>query len=354
MLRGLDRDSRAALALIFMRGGALPSPIERVAEVSDVLTRFGSDLGNCITALESLTGSLVRYANYKQAGAAWVFRHPTVEDAVGEMLRRSPELLEIYLRGSDTKELIDQITCGDVGLEHSLVVPAALFTTVVMKLRSYTETEFSNKGRWWDGHSRIDMFLARRCVDEFLRLYLHQVPAILARVADPPLALESATEVDVAVRLFEAGLFPEHYRKTFVNTICAYAIEGDDASALGNTVLRKMFVGSEWNDLLESVRSELVPRLTSVRRNWESNSYSDPEAIMQGFLDLVAAVGTVLPEDEEAGLILERERQRAEVWIAEHTEEPRPKAILPTLSPAGEPPIANHFSERSIFDDVDE
>src|ERR1039458_6799984 len=353
VLRGLDRDSKAALALIFMGGGALPSPIEGVAEVSDALGRFGSDLGKCITALESLTGSLVRYANYKQAGPAWVFRHPTVEDAVGEMLRSSPELLGIYLRGSDTEDLIGQITCGDVGLEHALVVPTALFDTVVTKLQAYAETKFPKRSRWWDGWDRIDIFLARRCDDEFLRLYVREVPDILDRVADPPLALESATEVDVAVRLFDAGLLPERYRKTFVETICAYAIEGDDASALGKLALRKMFVGGEWDDLLERVRSELVPSLGSVRRNWETNSHDDPESIMQGFLDLVSAVGTVLPKDEQIRLILDREQQRAHEWIAEHAEESGSTRTLPTLSPGEDSPIASQPSERSIFDDVD-
>jgi hypothetical protein len=153
--------------------------------------------------------------------------------------------------------------------------------------------------------------------------------------------------------LFDAGLLPERYRKTFVETICAYVIEGDDASALGKVALRKMFVGGEWDDLLERVRSELVPSLGSVRRNWETNSHDDPESIMQGFLDLVSAVGTVLPKDEQIRLILDREQQRAHEWIAEHAAETGSTRTLPTLSPGEDSPIASQPSERSIFDDVD-
>jgi hypothetical protein len=335
-----------------MRGGRLPSPIENVAEVSEVLARFGSDFGTCITALESLAGSLVRYSNYNQGGAAWVFRHPTVEDAVGAMLRQNPELLGIYLRGSAIDELINQISCGDVGLEHALVVPRGLYGTVLTKLRAYAET-LPGKVRLRDEWGRINMFLARRCDNEFLGLCVPELPIILDRVANPPLALESATEVDVAVRLFEAGLFPEEYRKAFVETICSYAVEGDDASALANMVLRKMFVGSEWDDLLKRVRSELVPRLGAVRGNWESYSDSDPESIMQGFLDLVSAVRIVLPQDKQIHVILERQRESAEAWIAEHTDQPRPIRALRPLSPGGESPTASRLIERSLFDDVD-
>jgi energy-coupling factor transporter ATP-binding protein EcfA2 len=352
VLRSLDQDNKAALALIFMRGGALQSPIEGSVEVSDVLARFGSDLGACITALQSLAGSLVRYARSDHA-PVWKFRHPTVEDAVGEMLKENPELLGIYLRGSNIEVLLDQISCGNVGWEHALVVPAMLFPIVVTKLRAYSDTKFPSKGGWWGGWGRIDMFLARRCDAEFLKLYVSEVPATLDRVADPPLALESATEVDLAVRLFETGLFPEQNRKAFVETIGSYAVEGDDAGALQNPALRKLFVGKEWNDLLERVRSELLPNLGRVRRNWESNSYGDPESIMQGFLDLVSAVQKSLPEDQQIRDPLEVQRQKAEEWIAEHTEERRPTSVLAPLSPISEIPAATYLSDRSIFDDVD-
>ena len=63
VLRGLDGDSKAALALIYMRGGKLESPIAlRVSEI-DALARLGSDLGSSRAALEALTGSMVLHSN---------------------------------------------------------------------------------------------------------------------------------------------------------------------------------------------------------------------------------------------------------------------------------------------------
>ena len=59
VLQGLDADSKAALALIYMRNDRLESPIELQPSETEALERLGSDLGGCVTALEALKGSLV-------------------------------------------------------------------------------------------------------------------------------------------------------------------------------------------------------------------------------------------------------------------------------------------------------
>lgn len=59
VLKGLDGNSKAALALIYMRNDRLESPIVLQKSEEEALERLGSNLGGCITALEALNGSLV-------------------------------------------------------------------------------------------------------------------------------------------------------------------------------------------------------------------------------------------------------------------------------------------------------
>lgn len=99
MLQGLDSDSRAALALIYMRNNALHSPIKLLDSESHALERLGSSLGGCLRALEFLEGSLVHYVN-AEGEALWQFRHPTISDAYSRLLIQNPELLGIYVHGS--------------------------------------------------------------------------------------------------------------------------------------------------------------------------------------------------------------------------------------------------------------
>src|SRR3546814_12893616 len=55
----LDDDSKAALAMIYMRNGRLESPIQMTESENTALERMNSDLGRITLALQAIVGSLV-------------------------------------------------------------------------------------------------------------------------------------------------------------------------------------------------------------------------------------------------------------------------------------------------------
>ena len=122
VIQGLDANSKAALGLIYMRKDHLESPITLQGAEPQALERLGSTLGECITALDALNGSLVTNMQIDDQ-AVWRFKHPTIGDAYAVTLALSPDLLGIFLSGSSTENLISQVTCGNVGLEKAVVVP---------------------------------------------------------------------------------------------------------------------------------------------------------------------------------------------------------------------------------------
>src|ERR1700730_7597269 len=89
---------------------------------SERLLRIRSLAGYIIGTLESRFRK--RQAN---GGSIRQFKHPTIGDAYAELLVQSPELLGIYIRGSAPERIVDQVTCGDVGVEKAGVVPKSLF-----------------------------------------------------------------------------------------------------------------------------------------------------------------------------------------------------------------------------------
>ena len=139
VLQGLDRHSKAALALIYMRNDRLESPIALHESEREALERLGSDLGNCGTALDALNGSLVQRID-SDGNHVWRFKHPTIGDAYASLLTQHPELLGIYLKGAATEKLMAQVTCGDVGLERAVVIPRALFPLMLQRLQDYSAT----------------------------------------------------------------------------------------------------------------------------------------------------------------------------------------------------------------------
>jgi hypothetical protein len=353
VLQGLDADSKAALALVYMRNDRLESPIELQPSETEALARLGSDLGGCVTALDALNGSLV-LLSHASGEAFWRFKHPTIGDAYAEILVQSPEHLGIYIRGSAPDRLVDQVTCGDVGIEKAVVVPKPLFPLVLEKLGESSPSK-SYKAAWlsaWGAKRALLGFLARRCSKEFLSLYLGHNPGLLDQISDPGLMLSAVSEVDLAERLHEFGLLPEDKRKKFVETVSNYAIEGQDTDALNDKGIQGLFKDDEFENLLQRVRTELLPRLDDVRREWQSNHSSGeaPEEYMQPLLESFDTLKKRFGGDAEAAQIIDREIRRTNEWIGEHTpEEPQRSPRRLGKVEAQEKPQ----SARSIFDDID-
>lgn len=351
VLQGLDGNSKAALALIYMRNDRLESPIALQNSEERALERLDSNLGGCVTALEALNGSLVLHS-YASGDSIWRFKHPTIGDAYAAMLVQNPELLDIFIQGSVPDKLFEQVTCGDVGIEKSVIIPKALFPMMLVKLGEFS-TSKKYKSAWlsaWGSESAIQRFLARRCSKEFLSLYLEDNPEILAKVSE--LGLSAFSVVSLAARLHEFGLLPEENRKRFVVTVSGYAVRGDDLYALDDLDIQSLFEDDEFEELLQNVRTQLLPMLDDVRIEAQHNHQPSepPDEHMQPLLETFETLERLFGDDVHAAKIIERETHLANEWIAENEpEEPeRTPRILGNVQTPEKPQ-----GTRSIFDDVD-
>jgi hypothetical protein len=357
VLRGLDRHSKAALALIYMRNDSLESPVKLEESEREAIERLGSSLGGCITALESLTGSLVQYTHAEE-GARWRFKHPTVGDAYAGLLLENPELLGIYVHGSPIDKLLGQVTCGDVGLERAVALPKGLFSLVLRRLNEFSSpTPYKSPvlSRWYS-RGRIDDFLASRCSRDFLIQYIEQHSEFLSRVSEPGLFLNSVSEVDLAIRLHELRLLPENYRQRFVVTVISYAIGGEDLYALQSLRIQSVFTPSELSSFRARVRAEVIPNLGNIRRTWQSNRSSDqsPDECMDPLLESFSALKEEFVDDPSILSSIDQEIKLAQEWIADKMAddpiEDRPSRTFGDVDSPDNPPA----QARGIFDDIDE
>jgi hypothetical protein len=286
----------------------------------------------------------------------WRFKHPTIGDAYAEILVRSPELLGIYIHGSAVERLVEQVTCGDVGIEKAVVIPKSLFSLMLLRLQEFSGSK-SHKSAWlsaWEAKRALQSFLARRCSKEFLALYLAQNPGLLDDVSEPGLFLYAVPEVRVAERLHEFSLLPEDNRRKFVETVTEYAIRGEDGDALSDERIRRLFTDAEFDDLLRRARTELLPRLDDVRQEWQSNHRPGdaPDEHMQQLLDFFETLKKRFADDAQAKKNIEREIRYAHDWIVENTHD-EPERKPRKLGKVAAPEKALRQSSRSIFDDVD-
>ena len=354
VIQGLDVNSKAALGLIYMRKDHLESPVSLQGSEPQALEQLGSTLGECITALSALKGSLV--ANVlADDQPVWRFKHPTIGDAYAATLAFSPDLLGVFLSGSSTENLLAQVTCGNVGVEKAVVVPKTLFPAMIGRLREFSSSSKYKVG-WmssWDARWTLHRFLATRCSKDFLAMYLLDHPDLLDKVAEPGLSLSFSPEVNLAIRLHGFGLLPEGYRKKFTEKVATYAIEGEDLRAMKDTALEGVFTAQEFAELVQTVRTDLLPRLAEVRREVQTShdSSESPDEHMQGIVETITTLKGRFGDDGDALKIIEREAELAQKWIAE-AEPPEPK-VSPRQFGAVEPSEGQHGT-RSVFDDIDE
>ncbi|NQU08055.1 MAG: hypothetical protein HQ583_05795 [Candidatus Abyssubacteria bacterium] len=351
VIQGLDGNSKAALALIYMRNDRLESPIALQKSEEQALERLASNIGGCVTALEALNGSLVLHS-HASGDSIWRFKHPTIGDAYGAMLVQSPELLDIFIRGSVPIKLVEQVTCGDVGIEKAVIIPKALFPLMLARLREFSTSKAYKSAALSDWGAKFELrrFLARRSSKEFLSLYLDENPDLVDRVSQP--GIYAFTEIALAVRLHELRLLPEDKRKKFVATVTEHAVRGDDLYGLDDVGIRSVFEEHEFEELRQTVRTQLLPKLSDVRIDWQLNHESSepPDEHMQQLLESFETLKKHFGDDAGAATILEREAHLANEWIAENTAEEsgkKPRALGKVETPSKPP------GTRSIFDDVD-
>lgn len=343
VVANLDPESRAALALIFMRGNALESPITLSPQEQEALNLLGVSPPAAREALVALDTSLVSLVR-SGGKSTWRFKHPTIGDAYASIVAQDPELLDIYMSWTSAEKLISEVTCGDVGVDGvKVVVPHSRFERFLLRLQ---EVESSR---------RLLTFLASRCSPEFLKLYMDRYPDLGERLVEPGSYLSAAAEADLLVRLQEFGLLPDEWRVRFVQHAKTLALETPDVDFLSTPRIRALFSENEVADILSTIRTKLLPRLSSIVDDWSSNcdSDEDPEGEFAPLKEALEVLRRAFEGESDVEALLRAAKNEVDNAI-ENLQEAnwRPDegdgyAYEGSMRSSG-------LGERSIFDDVDQ
>lgn len=353
LISELDKDNQAALALIYMNSEKLKSPLDLSEIENNAITRLGSSLNGCINALEAMRGNMVQHIIVDDE-SLWKFKHPTIGDAFAKHIVGSPDMVEIYIHGSSVDQLVDHISCGDVGVRNAIIIPKKLFPLILKRLNSYKltkkyKTEFLSE---WGAKRNLFNFLSKRCSQHFLKLYVDSNPDVLEQVTKPSQNLEYSPEVSLAYTLNKNGLLPDKNRKAFIAKVSEYALSGENLYALSSDEIKEMFIQNEYDELLKTIKSNLLPKITELKETWKAR-YShdeDPAYHMSSLKENLEAIENEFSDDPSIVVIVNQELMEIEEWIKDNTAEEL-SSEMENLS--GETEKQEEL-ERSIFDDVDE
>ena len=246
----LDAGSRSALALVFMRGGKLHSPVEMTDAEKQAVSRLGSSTADVINSLKSLDGSLLRF-NTQDTEFVWGFKHATVRDAYADIVAEDREMMDIYLAGAPLDKLLAEVSCGDTGVEGAkVVVPKGRYSSLVTRLDSLETDNFDVK-------QRLHGFLSYRCDREFLQCYIDRHPEFISNLGFERY-LHLYFDVELLVRLHVFGLLPESDRRRAVAKFKEQAVDDLDSGFLRGEI-RVLLTQGELSDILASVQDMRLP-----------------------------------------------------------------------------------------------
>lgn len=341
----MDDSSRSALALVFMRGGTLPSPLNMTDDEKLAISRLGGTVGDAIKGLESLNGSFL-INSIEDGNYFWHFKHPTIRDAFAAIVASSRDLMDIYLTGAPLDKLFSEISCGNVRLQGiSVIVPIGEYHIVIDKIKAFDIKKWFNK-------LSLYRFLSYRCDTDFLILFLKEFPDFISNL-DVSAYIYANSDVDVLVRLNEAGLLPEEDRIKAVASIRSLAIDIPDSGFLRDGV-RDLMSDGELSDILKLVQTTLLPNLTDTIDSWQ-NDYNKEDDPSEYFEELKSSLDNYKKEFEEIETSckqIESAITRIDQIIEDLISDYNPKDEDSFWKKSGDG-ISKSVDGRSIFDDVD-
>ena len=257
---GLSAECRAAIAVVFLNGGNVRSPVA-AAELEAGARAFGVPVAAARDQLEALNGSVLLLAQDEQ-GNYWTYKHPTVGDAFSAYLSGSPELIELYLAGAKAETILYEVVCAGENIQGaSLVVPASLNQLLVSRIENVDS-------------NILRTFMSYRSSKLVNELIISRRPDVLKGFTHFDSPIKDDSDASLLAKLYQQGLLSEDHRLNFVKSVIQALEEECDASFLEEPDLEDVLTAEEMCEVRRISKEVVLPNLdeyvNSLRSSWDS------------------------------------------------------------------------------------
>jgi hypothetical protein len=338
-ITNLSADCRAAIAVIFMSGGRVRSPVA-ASDLEPAATAFGVTGAAVREQLDSLNGSLLLLAQ-DEIGPYWTYKHPTVSDAFARYVAGSAEMVEIYLRGARPDSIVREVVCAGSSIPGAPV-------TVPDSLHSLLADRIISLARY-----RLNSFLSYRSNRNFAEMMLSRRPDILAGLTDFYVPIKDDVDANLIATLHMQNLLPEDVRKNFVKQVAQAATQQADASFLDDASLGAVLTDEEKDRILWEVEGEVLARVAEhvrrLRSGWEKDS--SPEDVFDDFRRSIRLFVNALAPKSDYQAAIRSASLEISYAVSRMNEDYEPSS--PTSAPtAASPPMPTPLV--NLFRDIDE
>lgn len=337
---------KAAIGLVFIAGGKLPIPVVADQHVVGTLDLMGVTLGQVKAALVSLDDSLLKRIR-DGVSEYWAFRHPTIRDAYATLVGGNPELIDVYLAGVSTEQLLLEVSCCNGSIEGAkIVVPPDRHDIILKKLEEFIPP----RSFWIDP---IKTFLSTRCPPELVAKYFTNtdisscIPHGVWNIGSYDSGLQ------ILAKLNGNGLLSEEIRHAAVSRIISISENEHSCRFADSQVGEAIFTRDERDAAIDKIAMNLLADgeniIDEIRDAWDKEG--DPEDLFSEIdrtLGFIESDERFEEEDQSNATYLRRIIKEVVRELKSEIAEPSYEELdtahaIETSTPLG----------RSVFDDVD-
>lgn len=344
----LAAPEKAAIGLVFIAGGKLQIPVSADEHVGATLDLLNVTLGQVKAALVGLDDSLLK--RRKDGNCEyWHFRHPTIRDAYATVVGKDPELIDIYLAGVRTEQLLTEVVCGDISIEGAqITVPPSRYAQIHLRLDNVSVNQ---KRQWSDP---VKTFLSNRCAPDFIAEY-YKTKDLFDCIPRGTWELGMFNPgVQILAALNENGLLPAEVRSSAVAKIITLSEQKLSCRFAESAAVQKILTSLEIEEALlriaHSVLTDGTQLLDSMQREWDNES--DPSDIFNEIDRTLEFIEWDERFDDNNREMANKMREHIRDIVQEMTDKlGKPNYDHLETELAQE---SNTATQRSIFDDVDQ
>lgn len=351
-VNALDHQLQAALILVYVHQAGFdptahdPSAAHAVAELT------GYPLAKIQDCFAELKGSFL-----KLSGAKWTFAHPTISDALTEILRQKPHMMAALIRGATIDAILGGFTCENSPLiRDALVIPTTLDDALVTRLGRTPDERLRN----W----RLFHFLSYRASEEVFAKVIRQYPGLLRRLCWQTDISGNDPRIAAYARAHHLGLLPDDLRMEAADNLESAARNDLDVSFFDEANVLALIPPLRLVELGLALRTAVLPSLEE--RIDEIAAHADldeePDSHFKKLLDVLDRVEAIGVDADAADLINDaRDQVKRSVEALEARKQERDAEAdddtdwthIVTNRKEDEASSSASATKRSVFDDVD-
>ncbi|MDP2330188.1 MAG: hypothetical protein Q8M19_05770 [Reyranella sp.] len=267
-VNALDEVSQAALVLVYVHQGAFDTATPDEAATRAVTELTGVALPRILDCLVDLKGSFLR--GPAPGVRVWSFAHPTIADAMTEILREKPHMMAALLRGATIDTILSSFVCeGATAIQDALTIPATLNELLVARLLRTPDEDSRNWSLFW--------FLAFRANDAVFKSIVQGDPTLLDRNCWSAELITNNPKINFHARAHGAALLSDVLREESASKLENAAQTNFDLSFFDDPAIMNLIPPERLVSLGMKFRTHSLPNIEETISDIASNADLDEE-----------------------------------------------------------------------------